>query len=113
MPNNNQTVTTPLPLTTVCDVTNMTISQSLMDANTASEQEATRPAATTSNEETTQKRISEFNVPSFRVLGKICKARVRAFENKRMLDLALEENRIPKGLIPTKIPLKLPDVPTN
>ncbi len=55
--------------------------------------------------------ISDFNVPAFRILRKLLKAGVRAHHNKTTLEKALEENRLPRGLCPKKIPLNIPDVP--
>ncbi len=55
--------------------------------------------------------ISDYNVPAFRILRKLIKAGVRAKNNYCTLSKALEENRLPRGLCPKKIPLSIPDVP--
>ena len=55
--------------------------------------------------------ISDYNVPASRILRKLIKAGVRAKYNHGTLTRALEENRLPRGLCPKKIPLNIPDVP--
>ena len=52
-------------------------------------------------------------VPSFRIIRKQVKALTRARYNHDTLDSAIKEHRLPKGLSPTKIPLKIPDVSTE
>ena len=49
-------------------------------------------------------------MPGFRILRKVAKALTRAKYNQKTLQDAIDEKRLPRGLSPTKIPLKLPDV---
>ena len=58
-------------------------------------------------------RIPPEIVPSFRIIRKQVKALTRAKYNYDTLDLAIKEHRLPKGLSPAKIPLKIPDVSTE
>ncbi len=62
------------------------------------------------NTEGRLKYISDFNVPAFRILRKLVKAGTRAKHNHDTLKKALDENRLPRGLCPKKIPLNIPDM---
>ena len=64
-------------------------------------------------EEIKQPRISEDNIPTFRILRKLAKSLIRAQYNHSTLDTSLQEKRLPKGLCPNKIPLKIPEVSTK
>ncbi len=55
--------------------------------------------------------ISDYNVPAFRILRKLLKGGARAKQNFQTLETALNENKLPRGLCPKKIPLNIPDVP--
>ena len=91
-----------------CDVTDTTVTPSTSTATlTDGDMDTTGPVDPKRNKIT---RISQDNVPSFRILRKVAKALTRATYNKETLETALREKRLPKGLSPSKIPLKIPDV---
>ena len=92
-----------------CDVTNTTPTPST-STQTLTEDGAmdTTSAVDTKSKQITH--ISQDNVASFRILRKVAKALTRATYNKGTLQTALTEKRLPKGLSPSKIPLKIPDV---
>ena len=96
---------------TVDDITNLTRSTPTTQGAAADGAAAsTSTVAPAGEEEKTGNRITEDNVPNFRILRKIAKSLTRAKYNQKTLEAAIKEKRLPKGLSPAKIPLKLPDV---